>query len=156
MNGGKKPMANACLRVDRAGENNAAWAKATRSAGVFVCWLMAGAAVAAIASCAVGSCASVWLVWWNVSGKVHSPCVLRGHVSLLPLGILMVQQCCSNVTVHPLSHKGATASRELWSCGKMCVSLAFFGRPWIGTSAVWVEYIYCWLATWTGMGDGVC
>lgn len=34
---GKNPQWSACLSVDNAGENNAAWAKATISAGVAEC-----------------------------------------------------------------------------------------------------------------------
>ena len=43
-NDGKNPCLSARLRVDRAGENNAAWANAIKSARVFDGGLMAGSA----------------------------------------------------------------------------------------------------------------
>ena len=44
VNGGRKPFCNAIRRVDMAGENSAAWANVTRSAGVLECLLITGAA----------------------------------------------------------------------------------------------------------------
>ena len=56
-NGGRNPLRSAVLRVDRAGEKSAAWAIATRSAGVLECLLMAGAARLSVAVARGGGCA---------------------------------------------------------------------------------------------------
>ena len=142
MNGGRKPLANAFLRVDIAGENRAACANSTRSACVLVCRLIAGYAVASAARFAVVFCSCVLVGVRRDSGNVHRPWLFLGHVRLVPLGMWMVQRCWSNVTWHPLSHSGATANRELCSSGKIWVVLACLGSPVIGSSAVWVECMY--------------
>ena len=138
--------------MDVEGENRAVWAKATRSAGVFVCLLMAGAA----------RCGAVY-VWDgkvvcaassdnNSPGRFHSPWVFLGHWIVVPAGVRIVQVVLVNVTSHPLSHKGATASNEFCSVGKMWACRAVAGMPVMGRSAVCVEYMCCWFATCTAMG----
>ena len=90
MNGGRNPFAKARFRVEMAGENRVACAKATKSAGVLVWWLMTGAAVAVYAGRVVVPLVSP-LGWSNVSGNNQRPCVLRGHVIAFPSGSCMVQ-----------------------------------------------------------------
>ena len=136
---GKNPFCSACFKVDMAGENNAAWANATRSAGVLVWRLIAGAALRwrLVAACWVQlvSCRTC-------GGSVHNPLLCHGHVMLLPSGVVMMHWCLSKVTWHPWSHNGATMCKELWRSGNMCAVFASCGTPLIGISAMCVECVY--------------
>ena len=86
-----------------AGENSAACAKATRSAGVFAWQLMAGAA----RPLSWMGCGGSMLVEWRggafggvdrvVGGMTHNPSAFLGQCSSLPLGRVMVH--CSLVKV---------------------------------------------------------
>ena len=132
VNGGKNPFCSAFRRVDIAGENSAACANVTRSAGVLVCLLMTGAAW-------YGVHRGFRLSWIASSGNIQRPWWFRGHCMLVPSGFVIVQCVAVKVTSHPLLHRGATASKEFCKCGKICAVRASIGIPVMGNSAVCVE-----------------
>ena len=74
---------------------------------------------------------------------------------VLPLGNAMAHFVFVNVSVHPWSHKGATARSDVWRSGKMCARVAWVGNPLRGRLAVCVDVMYCWFATWTCSGLSV-
>ena len=112
VNGGRNPFWSALLRVEMAGENSAAWANATRSAGVFALRLIAGAAI--WLHSVGGSCVALaGRLFRLVGGTTHRPFVFLGQFSLLPVGRVMVQLVLVKVTSQPWSHRGATAKRLL-------------------------------------------
>ena len=98
VNGGKKPRFSACVKVDMAGENKAAWANATRSAVVLVWRLIASAASRVMP---FGVCQVPLASWMMLGGSVHNPLSCRGHVILLPSGVSIVHCVLSKVTLHP-------------------------------------------------------
>ena len=99
-NGGRNPLQSAVLRVDIAGEKSAAWANATKSAGVLDCLLITGAARLSV-PLVVGWGPVLWWVFAVDCGHVHRPAWLRGHWSCAPSGPVMVQCWLVKVTVHP-------------------------------------------------------
>ena len=116
VNAGKNPFWRALVRVEIAGEKRAAWAKAIKSAGVFVCLCKAGMAYCVVVGVLsiMGSSTAVLHGWWkDVVGSVHRPCVLHGHWMSEPSGHCMMQWLLLNLTMQLWSQRGATASREL-------------------------------------------
>lgn len=100
--GGKKPFLRAVSRVEMAGENNAACAKATRSAGVALLFM----AAVAMAGDAWGSFGSV---------VVHKACVVGSRLARrtsLSLNVT-VHDFALNVAVHPASHSCAMDSSDV-------------------------------------------
>ena len=150
MKGGRNPLRNALVSVEMAGENSAAWAKATRSAGVLDGLLITGAARCGV----VGSSKSDDVSTAEV-GRTHSPSGFLGQVTTVPSGAVIVHWCLVNMTWHPWLHSGARASNELPSSGKMCACRAARGMPRMGISPVCDEWMHCWLATLTGRGTVV-
>ena len=77
-NGGRKPLRNAVRSVEMAGENRAAWANATRSAGVLECQFITGAAKWSVFSSggATQLACAVWLARFMFLGRIHRPCLL--------------------------------------------------------------------------------
>jgi hypothetical protein len=143
--GGRYPCWRAVAKVERAGEKRDAWAKATRSAGVDRL-LIAGRARAGRARAPrVGKTVVQRLL---VAG-------LRVPWMVAWLGQSMVHVVALRWAVQPESQSWPTESRESLRAGKMWVCLAADGRPSKGSSAVCVECMNSWLATWTGRGSGV-
>ena len=134
VNGGKNPLCNALVSVDMAGENSAAWANATRSAGVFDGVLIAGAAMGEVSGEIQAGGVSITEFY-----RVHSPSWFLGQCTAVPSGVVIVHWCLVNVTWHLWSHRGASASKEVPSSGKVCACRAACGSPLMGISPVWEE-----------------
>ena len=86
VNGGRNPLCKAVWSVVSAGENSAAWANATKSAGVLEGWLITGAANSR-SFCASGLLlvsALPRLLAVIAGGNIHNPSLLRGHCSWFP------------------------------------------------------------------------
>ena len=105
----------------------------------WMCWL---------GGCGIVSCAT--FVAMGIScGRIHKPCALRRHWMVLPVGRVRMHSVLLNATVQLALHSGATASNNVWMSGKTCASRALVGNPFIWSSATWVDFMYCWLATCT-------
>jgi hypothetical protein len=121
--------------VESAGENKAACANATSSSGVLE-----------------GREADMACRHGFGGRRVHSPSGCLGQWMVSPEGHCIVHVVESNNTVHPASQRGLTATRDLFMVGNTSTCRAVGGRADRGSSAVWVECIICWFATWTESG----
>ena len=104
----------------------------------------------------MGRCSWTWLATLADGGAgsvvVHRFCVeeLRVPVTTSWSWNLMLQLVESKVATHPASQSCPRERREvLPSVGKVWTVVASFGIVSMGRLAVWVEYMYSWLAVLT-------
>jgi hypothetical protein len=139
--GGRYPLWRAVSNVDMAGEKSAACWNATRSAG----WLefpMTARATIALSALVL------------VIGACHSP-PLAGHLIGCRPGHWMVAASFSNRAVQPAFVRVDTLMRLCSSLSNVCATDASGGIPCRGIAPVWVDWMVCWLATWTVAGRQV-
>lgn len=93
-------------------------------------------------------------VWWCSSWiwRAHRPCGVALHVMDWPPGHLIVHVVPSKWTLQPACVNGVTPTRLVPKVGKTWTLRASLGIPGIGSSAVCVDCMVCWLATVTVMG----
>lgn len=127
----RKPFSRAIASVDRAGENRAAWAKATKSAGV----------ADPIAACAVWDGGGVGVLVGR--DRCHSLVVgSRCPVKRMLSAKAMVTCSAVNCTVHPASQNWPIERREGHArAGTMCTRRAARGSMGKSSSASCVEVI---------------
>ena len=142
VNGGRNPFRSAFLSVDMAGENNAACANATRSAGVLALRLIAGAALFLLSVAGGAGGGMSWRLANMAGGTTHNPSALRGRRISLPVGRVMVHWLFVKVTSQPWSQRGASANRLLFKSGKHGpVVLHGVVRGWVIRPCVLSAYI---------------
>jgi hypothetical protein len=118
---GKYCFFMAVCSVDSVGDHSAAWWNATRSAGVL--WLLGWTAALAVAPVARVS---------SSQATVHRPLARRVTAMGGMFGPWMVPPCLWRKMVHPASHSGPAASKDLSILGKMWAWVAAGGSPCSG------------------------
>jgi hypothetical protein len=97
---------------------------------------------------AVGNTACVvWLSW-----RVQSPWGVVWQWMVFLFGHVMVPRLPSKWTLQPAWVSGVTPMRFMPMDGKRWTMSAAFGIPGRSSSAVCVDVMTSWLATWTVMG----
>jgi hypothetical protein len=84
-------------------------------------------------------------------GACHSP-PLAGHLIGCSPGHWIVAVSCSNRAVQPAFVRVDTLMRLCSSLSNVCATDASGGIPCRGIAPVWVDWMVCWLATWTVAG----